>query len=124
MDSFRNIKISDFTYDLSESRIAKYPLKKRDQSKLLVWQKGTISETSFKNCAAFIPENAQLVFNNTRVIHARLFFRKETGSKIEIFCLEPVEPHDYQIAFKEKKQIVWKCMVGNAKKMEKRDFDT
>jgi len=101
---------------LSESRIAKYPLKERDQSKLLVWQNGTISETAFKNCVDFIPENAQLVFNNTRVIHARLFFRKETGSKIEIFCLEPVEPHDYQIAFQEKKQVVWKCMIGNSKK--------
>ena len=111
-----SLKISDFTYDLPESRIAKYPLTERDNSKLLIWENGTISETTFKKCADFIPENTQLVFNNTRVIHARLFFWKETGSKIEIFCLEPIEPHDYQLAFQEKKQVVWKCIVGNSKK--------
>lgn len=116
MDLFRNIKISDFTYDLPEWRIAKYPLAERDKSKLLVWQNGKISETIFEETVDFIPENSQLVFNNTRVIHARLFFRKETGSKIEIFCLEPVRPQDYQLAFQEKKQVVWKCMIGNSKK--------
>ncbi len=116
MNSFKNIKISDFTYDLPESKIAKYPLAERDQSKLLVWQNGQITESVFNQCTEFIPENAQLIFNNTRVIHARLFFRKETGSKIEIFCLEPVKPHDYQIAFQEKETVVWKCMVGNSKK--------
>jgi S-adenosylmethionine:tRNA ribosyltransferase-isomerase len=111
-----SIKISDFTYELPDSKIAKYPLSERDQSKLLVWRNGKIKESVFNNCENFIPENAQLVFNNTRVIHARLFFRKETGSKIEIFCLEPVNPIDYQLAFQEKKQVVWKCMVGNSKK--------
>lgn len=116
LNSFKNIRISDFTYDLPESKIAKYPLTERDQSKLLVWENGKISETTFQNCIDFIPDNTRLVFNNTRVIHARLFFRKETGSQIEIFCLEPVEPHDYQLAFQEKKQVVWKCMIGNAKK--------
>jgi S-adenosylmethionine:tRNA ribosyltransferase-isomerase len=116
LNSFKNIKISDFTYDLPESKIAKYPLAERDKSKLLVWQNGQIAESVFKNCAESIPENAQLIFNNTRVIHARMFFRKETGSKIEIFCLEPVEPRDYQIAFQEKKQVIWKCLVGNSKK--------
>lgn len=116
MNSFKNIKISDFTYDLPESKIAKYPLPERDKSKLLVWQNGQITESVFKNCTEFIPENTQLIFNNTRVIHARLFFWKETGSKIEIFCLEPVEPRDYQIAFQEKQQVVWKCLVGNSKK--------
>jgi S-adenosylmethionine:tRNA ribosyltransferase-isomerase len=114
--SFRNIKISDFTYDLPETKIAKYPLPERDKSKLLVWQSGKISETIFEQSVDFIPENAKLVFNNTRVIHARLFFRKDTGSKIEIFCLEPVEPHDYQLSFQEKKQVVWKCIIGNSKK--------
>jgi S-adenosylmethionine:tRNA ribosyltransferase-isomerase len=116
LEPYNKIKISDFTYDLPESKIAKYPLSERDQSKLLVWQNGQIIQSVFKNCTEFIPENAQLIFNNTRVIHARLFFRKETGSKIEIFCLEPVEPRDYQIAFQEKKQVVWKCLVGNSKK--------
>ena len=88
----------------------------RDESKLLVFKDGKISESDFKNSPDFLPEQAQLVFNNTRVIHARLFFRKETGSKIEIFCLEPIEPADYQIAFQQTKQTTWKCMVGNLKK--------
>jgi S-adenosylmethionine:tRNA ribosyltransferase-isomerase len=110
------LRISDFTYDLPESKIAKYPLAERDQSKLLVWKNGTIKESVFKDCVDFIPENTQLIFNNTRVIHARLFFWKETGSKIEIFCLEPLEPADYQIAFQEKHSVTWKCMVGNSKK--------
>jgi S-adenosylmethionine:tRNA ribosyltransferase-isomerase len=116
LNSFNNIKILDFTYDLPESKIAKYPLLERDKSKLLVWQNGVIHESVFKNCADFIPENTHLIFNNTRVIHARMFFWKETGSKVEIFCLEPVEPRDYQIAFQEKQQVVWKCLVGNSKK--------
>jgi len=116
LENYKNIKISDFTYDLPDERIAKYPLKERDQSKLLVFKNGSIQENNFKNIGDFLPENSQLVFNNTRVIHARLFFRKETGAKIEIFCLEPVEPADYQIAFQEKKRVIWKCMVGNSKK--------
>lgn len=116
LKEYKNIKISDFTYNLPDDRIAKYPLKERDNSKLLIHKNGLITENSFKNSSNFLPENAQLVFNNTKVIHARLFFRKETGAKIEIFCLEPVEPADYQIAFQEKERVIWKCMVGNSKK--------
>ncbi|MBN2636533.1 MAG: S-adenosylmethionine:tRNA ribosyltransferase-isomerase [Prolixibacteraceae bacterium] len=116
MNSYKNIKISDFTYDLPAERIAKYPLKERDKSKLLTWNNGVIGEDVFENCIKYLPENAQLVFNNTRVIHARLFFRKETGAKIEIFCLEPIDPADYQIAFQQTEEITWKCMVGNSKK--------
>ncbi|MCF6357285.1 MAG: S-adenosylmethionine:tRNA ribosyltransferase-isomerase [Draconibacterium sp.] len=116
MNLYKDIKIADFTYDLPESRIAKYPLAERDKSKLLVWKNDTIKQDNFNNCVEYIPKNAQLIFNNTRVIHARLFFRKETGAKIEIFCLEPVEPADYEIAFQEKEHVVWKCMVGNSKK--------
>ena len=116
MSAHKNIKISDFSYELPDSKIAKYPLANRDESKLLVFKDGKISESDFKNSPDFLPEQAQLVFNNTRVIHARLFFRKETGSKIEIFCLEPIEPADYQIAFQQTKQTTWKCMVGNLKK--------
>jgi S-adenosylmethionine:tRNA ribosyltransferase-isomerase len=101
---------------LPDSRIAKYPLSERDNSKLLIWKNGIVNETNFKNCADWLPQGAQLVFNNTRVIHARMFFRKETGAKIEIFCLEPVYPSDYQIAFQEKEEVIWKCMVGNSKK--------
>ncbi len=116
LNLYKDIKIADFTYDLPESRIAKYPLAERDKSKLLVWKNDTIKQDNFNNCVEYIPKNAQLIFNNTRVIHARLFFRKETGAKIEIFCLEPVEPADYEIAFQEKEHVVWKCMVGNSKK--------
>ena len=116
LSAHKNIKISDFSYELPDSKIAKYPLANRDESKLLVFKDGKISESVFKNSPDFLPEQAQLVFNNTRVIHARLFFRKETGSKIEIFCLEPIEPADYQIAFQQTKQTTWKCMVGNLKK--------
>ncbi len=116
LNSYKNIKTADFTYDLPESKIAKYPLSVRDKSKLLVWQNSVIKNNTFNNCVEYLPENAQLIFNNTRVIHARLFFRKETGAKIEIFCLEPIKPADYQIAFQEKERVVWKCMVGNSKK--------
>ncbi len=116
LSTYKNIKINDFTYDLPDERIAKYPLNERDKSKLLTWQNGKIGEDIFENCVNYLPENAQLVFNNTRVIHARLFFRKETGAKIEIFCLEPVSPADYQIAFQETERATWKCMVGNSKK--------
>lgn len=116
LSSYNDIKITDFTYDLPDSRIAKYPLARRDESKLLLWQNGKISQDTFKNIPQFLPEDSLLVFNNTRVIHARIFFRKETGAKIEIFCLEPVDPSDYQVAFQETKKVTWKCMLGNAKK--------
>ncbi len=116
LSTYKEIKIADFTYDLPDERIAKYPLTKRDTSKLLTWTNGKIAEDTFGNCIRHLPENAQLVFNNTRVIHARLFFRKETGAKIEIFCLEPVHPADYQISFQETEKVSWKCMVGNSKK--------
>ena len=116
VEEFKSIKISDFTYNLPDERIAKYPISRRDKSKLLIWQEGKISQDIFKNASGYIPQNSTLVFNNTKVIHARLFFRKETGAKIEIFCLEPVHPNDYQIAFREKEKVTWKCMVGNAKK--------
>ena len=116
MNSHKNIQISDFAYDLPGERIAKYPLSQRDKSKLLIWQNGKIGEDVFENCDRYLPESAQLVFNNTRVIHARLFFHKETGAKIEIFCLEPVEPGEHQLAFQETEEVTWKCMVGNSKK--------
>ncbi|WP_321346380.1 S-adenosylmethionine:tRNA ribosyltransferase-isomerase [uncultured Draconibacterium sp.] len=116
MNRYKDIKISDYTYNLPDERIAKYPLTERDKSKLLIRQNGTIKQDIFENCATYLPEDAQLVFNNTRVIHARLFFYKETGAKIEIFCLEPVEPADYQVAFQETEEVTWKCMVGNSKK--------
>jgi S-adenosylmethionine:tRNA ribosyltransferase-isomerase len=115
----QKIKISEYNYPLPEERIAKYPLRERDQSKLLLWNNGRIEKNVFRNIGSFLPANSLLIFNNTRVIHARLFFKKPTGAAIEIFCLEPVEPADYQVAFQEKKKVTWKCMVGNSKKWKK-----
>ncbi len=109
-------KISDYTYELPANRIAKYPLPDRDESNLLIWEKGTLKKDVFKNIPSYLRSDSLLVFNNTRVIHARLHFIKKTGAKIEIFCLEPVQPSDYQLAFQQTKKVVWKCMVGNAKK--------
>jgi S-adenosylmethionine:tRNA ribosyltransferase-isomerase len=116
LSDYRNIKISDFTYQLPEERIAKYPLDRRDDSKLLICDKGNLSSDTFNNISNYLPHDSMLVFNNTRVIHARLFFKKQTGSKIEIFCLEPVHPADYQLSFQQTEHVVWKCMLGNAKK--------
>ena len=116
VSAIRNIKISDFNYNLPDERIAKYPLAERDSSNLLVWQNGNILKTSFNNITDYLPADSLLVFNNTRVIHARVFFTKETGAKIEIFCLEPVQPGDHQLAFQQTEKVVWKCMMGNAKK--------
>ncbi|MCA1759691.1 MAG: S-adenosylmethionine:tRNA ribosyltransferase-isomerase, partial [Bacteroidales bacterium] len=82
----------------------------------MVWKSGTIKKEGFRNIADYLPEDSMLVFNNTRVIHARLFFWKETGAKIEIFCLEPVQPNDHQLTFQQTEKVVWKCMVGNSKK--------
>ena len=116
MSAYGNIKISDYSYHLPEVRIAKYPLAERDSSKLLVWDKGKISSDTFNHITKYVPGDSILVFNNTRVIHARLFFNKQTGSRIEIFCLEPLHPSDYQISFQQTESVVWKCMLGNAKK--------
>ncbi len=116
MSEYRNIKIDDFTYQLPEQRIAKYPLDRRDNSKLLISYKGKLSSDTFNNLKNYLPLDSMLVFNNTRVIHARLYFRKQTGSKIEIFCLEPLQPADYQVSFQQTEHVVWKCMLGNAKK--------
>lgn len=116
MSSIPFISISDYTYELPDEKIAVYPLSERDRSKLLVWNDGRISESVFSGLDEVIPSGSLLVFNNTKVIHARLFFRRETGARIEIFCLEPVSPSDYQVSFQQKKSVEWKCLVGNAKK--------
>jgi S-adenosylmethionine:tRNA ribosyltransferase-isomerase len=110
------LHISDYTYDLPEGKIAVYPLTVRDQSKLLIWQDGSISESVFAQIDQALPENSLLIFNNTRVIHARLYFRRETGARIEVFCLEPHAPADYQLSFQQTGTVEWKCLVGNAKK--------
>lgn len=112
----RNIHISDYNYTLPPERIARYPLAHRDQSKLLVYDKGKISRHVFKDIAGFIPEYSLLICNNTKVIQARLHFRKPTGALIEIFCLEPHLPNDYQLIFEQREHCEWQCLVGNKKK--------
>ncbi len=116
IEHFQSIQISDYGYPLPDERIAKYPLPKRDESKLLVYQKGEISTRVFNQLPTCLPEGACLVFNNTKVIQARLLFQKQTGSKIEIFCLEPLMPAAYDLMFQQTKTCAWKCMVGNLKK--------
>ena len=116
VENIKHIRIEDFNYDLPDERIAKFPLTERDSSRLLLYQKGEMEHTSFTSVATYIPSNALMVFNNTKVIHARLFFRKETGALIEVFCLEPIVPSDYQLMFQATETCTWKCMVGNLKK--------
>ncbi len=111
------IRIEDFNYPLPDDRIAKYPLAQRDQSKLLLLKKGRTSKKIFSDIPDLLPDNALLLFNETRVIQARLLFKKTTGAHIEIFCLEPVEPvNDFQLAFQQRPPVVWKCLVGNARR--------
>lgn len=112
----RQIQIKDFQYELPEARIAKYPLPRRDQSKLLIYNSGTIEEKHFFNLPELLPSGTLLVYNNTKVILARLHFRKETGALIEVFCLEPYRPADYALSFQQKGSVEWLCMVGNLKK--------
>jgi S-adenosylmethionine:tRNA ribosyltransferase-isomerase len=113
----KDISINDFTYHLPDDNIAKYPLAKRDESKLLVYKNGMIKESFYKNMAAEIPANSLLVFNNTKVVEARLLFEKKTGSSIEIFCLEPAPIYaDITTAMLQKNKVLWKCLVGGAKK--------
>ena len=112
----QEIRIEDYNYSLPDERIAKFPLPKRDESKLLLYRNGEISESIFKHITDYLPQNTLMVFNNTRVIQARLLFQKETGARIEIFCLEPIEPHDYALIFQETRRCSWTCLVGNLKK--------
>ena len=112
----QNISVQEFTYDLPDERIARYPLAERDQSQLLIWNQGQISDDTFRNLSTYLPEGTLLVFNNTRVIRARLHFRKQTGARIEIFCLEPTTPADYALSFTQTERCRWKCIVGNLKK--------
>ncbi len=114
MKNIQEIAIAEYDYPLPDERIAKYPLAVRDTSKLLLYKSGEIIEEKFSNLPGFIPQGALMVFNNTRVIQARLRFRKETGAQIEVFCLEPEQPADYQQIFQETKECVWQCLVGNS----------
>lgn len=114
--STKQIRMEEYDYPLPDERIAKFPLTKRDESKLLLYKDGEISETQFKKITGYLPEDALVVFNNTRVIQARLVFYKETGARVEIFCLEPVSPHDYALVFQQTERCSWTCLVGNLKK--------
>ncbi|WP_163711216.1 S-adenosylmethionine:tRNA ribosyltransferase-isomerase [Mangrovibacterium lignilyticum] len=111
-----NLSAQALNYELPDERIAKYPLAKRDRSKLLVWRNGQIADSQFHVLPDYLPEGSLLVFNNTKVIRARLLFQKATGANIEIFCLDPLHPADYQIAFQQTESCSWNCMVGNLKK--------
>ena len=112
----KHIHIKDFDYELPDERIAKFPVAKRDHSKLLVYNKGKVGDDMFFNIASYLPKGALMVFNNTRVIQARIHFRKETGALIEVFLLEPAIPADYEQMFQAKGTCSWLCMVGNLKK--------
>lgn len=112
----RNIKIQEFNYPLPDERIAKFPIEQRDMSKLLIYNKGEVSQDIFRNITSYLPQGALLVYNNTRVIQARLHFHKETGALIEVFLLEPAEPRDYEQIFQSRGNCAWVCMVGNLKK--------
>ncbi len=116
MKDFKSIRIEDYTYNLPEERIAKYPKEKRDESNLLHFADDTIKTTAFKKLPELLNSEDLLVFNNAKVIQARMAFKKETGANIEIFCLEPYQPADYNLAFQATGQCEWKCLVGNLKK--------
>lgn len=116
MTDTKHIHISDYNYELSDERIAKFPLQQRDHSKLLIYQHGEVSDDVFLNLPNHLPQGALMVFNNTRVIQARLHFRKETGALIEVFLMEPALPADYEQMFQTTGKCSWLCMVGNLKK--------
>ena len=111
-----SIRIDDYYYDLPDDRIAKYPLENRDDSKLLVNIDGNPQDCRFVDIASFLPPDSLMVFNETKVVPARLLFKRDSGALIEIFCLEPHEPADYQQAFATTSSCVWKAIVGNARK--------
>ena len=123
MENAQPIYIADFNYPLPDERIAKYPLAERDHSKLLVYRNGRVSEDRFYNVGDYIAPDSLLIYNNTRVIQARLKFHKPTGARIEVFCLEPLKPSDYQLSLSSTTGCTWKCMVGNAKKWHDEALD-
>jgi S-adenosylmethionine:tRNA ribosyltransferase-isomerase len=117
MDWMPALPLNEFMYDLPQEKIAQYPAQQRDASKLLIYRNNKITDELFKNITSYLPADGLMIFNETKVIQARLFFSKETGADIEIFCLEPVLPAaEIQIAFAQKSGVIWKCFVGNSKK--------
>ena len=116
MSGIQHLHIQDFDYNLPDEMIARYPLKVRDTSKLLVYKNGEITPELFNRIPEYLPENSLLIYNNTRVIRARLLFNKPTGAQIEIFCLEPAVPADYAQSLAQNSECTWKCLIGNLKK--------
>ena len=112
----RQININEYDYPLPDELIAKFPLQERDRSKLLIYRDGEVTESIFNRLPDWLPKKSLIVFNDTRVIRARLLFTKETGAQIEIFCLEPEAPNDYALNFQSREQCRWICMVGNSKR--------
>ncbi|MCQ2158793.1 MAG: S-adenosylmethionine:tRNA ribosyltransferase-isomerase [Bacteroidales bacterium] len=110
------INIKDYSYNLPDERIAKYPLPERDSSKLLLYKEGEVGETIFRNITDYLPENSVMIFNDTKVVPARLHFQRSTGAHIEIFCLRPESPAEYVSAFDVTGSCEWKCVIGNAKR--------
>lgn len=120
----KQIHIADYNYPLPDERIAKYPLAQRDSSKLLIYNKGEVSEDTFRSLPTYLPKGTLMVFNNTRVIRARLHFRKDTGALIEIFLLEPASPAEYQENFSAKGSCTWYCLVGGLKKWKEGEISS
>ena len=116
MEMIPDIRIEDYNYPLPDERIAKYPLAERDSSKLLEYCDGKITEHIFRDIPSLLPSDAVMVFNDTKVVPARLHFVRPTGARIEIFCLQPVRPEEYNLSFAATESCVWKCVIGNAKK--------
>ncbi len=116
LNDISHIRISDYDYPLPDNRIAKHPLPDREACRLLVWRDGQITDHVFADVPGLLPDGAMLIYNNTRVINARLRFRKPSGSTIEIFCLEPVSPVDYAQIFQTTDRCIWRCLVGNNKR--------
>ena len=112
----KHIRISDYQYPLPDERIAKFPIAQRDHSKLLVYRHGEVGEDVFYHLPDYLPKDSLMVFNNTKVIQARMHFRKSTGALIEVFLLEPAEPSDYELMFQTSGHCAWYCLVGNLKK--------
>jgi len=122
MQSVAALRIADYDYPLPDERIAKHPLAHREQCKLLYWHGGIMQERHFWEVPQLLPSDAMLVYNNTRVINARLRFAKATGSVIEVFCLEPVRPYDYEQIFQTTGSCTWQCLVGNSKRWKQGDL--
>lgn len=123
LEKIKTIRIEDYAYPLPDERIAKFPVEPRDSSKLLLYKNGEVSQTTFRDLPSHLEEKSLLVYNNTKVIHARLFFHKTTGARIEVFCLEPLTPADYAQNFQSTESCEWLCMVGNLKKWKQEKLE-